>query len=92
MRQRKNQPENKQRIATDFKQRAPFAAYRPVDYEGYEPFLKFKPTIDGYLEKLFAAGTALDEGNKDVVDPLIVDQCAKAEQHLERQRIEHTDK
>jgi hypothetical protein len=89
--QRKKPPADK-RLTTDFKQRAPFAGYQPVDYEGYEPFLQFKPVIDGYLEKLFAAGGALDEGNKDAVDPLIADMAAKAEQHLERQRIEHADK
>ena len=88
---RKNKAEDK-RIKKDFQMRAPFSEYRPVDYEGYKPFLEFKPVIDGYLEKLFAAGTALDEGNKNVLDDLINDMAGKAEQHLERQRIEHTDK
>ena len=79
-------------IARDFQMRAPFAEYRPIEYEGYAPFLGFKQALDGYLEKLFAAGTALDEGNKDVLDNLISDMARKAEQHLERQRIEHNDK
>jgi hypothetical protein len=91
MLQRKNKNENKH-LANDFKMRAPFAAYRPVEYDGYKPFLDFKPVIDGYLEKLFAAGSALDEGNKDAIDPLIADMAAKAERHLEQQRIEHADK
>ena len=90
MRRDKNKPENKP-IGTYFRGRVPFGNSRPVDYEEYEPFVSFKPIIDGYLEKLFAAGSALDEGNKDVVDPLIADMATKAEQHLEQQRIDHAN-
>ncbi|MDR1464754.1 MAG: hypothetical protein LBJ11_05580 [Oscillospiraceae bacterium] len=88
----RKKPAADKQLTTDFKQRAPFAGYTPVDYTSYDPFLQFQPTLDGYLDKLFAAGSALDEGNKDAVDPLIADMAAKAEQHLEQQRIEHTDK
>ena len=90
MRRNKNKAENKP-IGTYFRGRVPFGNSRPVDYEEYEPFIQFKPVIDGYLDKLFAAGTALDEGNKNTLDPLITDQSAKAEQHLEQQRVEHTN-
>jgi len=87
---KRKQPESKQKIATDFKGRAVFAQYSPIGYESYKPFIdEFKSVLDSYLDKLFAAGTALDEGNKDVLDKLITDMAAKAEQHLEQQRIEH---
>jgi len=88
----KNKTADKQTIATDFRLRSPFSGYRPVDYEEYKPFVNFQPTLDGYLNKLFATGSALDAGNKNTLDPLVADMAAKAEQHLERQRVEHTDK
>jgi len=87
----KNDPTDKQ-IVRDFKLRAPFATYRPVDYREYEPFIQFKPTINSYLKKLFAQKDTLDEGNKNAIDPLIADMAAKAEQHLRYQQIEHIDK
>jgi len=88
---KRNKPASEQKIARDFRLRSPFGNYRPVDYESYKPFIEFKPVIDGYLDKLFATGTALDEGCKDAIDPLIADMAAKAEQHLARQRIEHAN-
>jgi len=88
----KNQTKTKDSIVTDFKHRAPFGGYRPVDYEEYEPFARLKPTLDDHLEKLFAGDTSIDEGNKDVIDPLIIDMAAKAEQDLNRQQTYHIDK
>ena len=87
----RRKPAANEPIVKDFRQRAPFAAYRPVDYEDYQPFVEFRPMIDGYLEKLFAPGNAIDSGNKNVLDNLIEDMCEKAKQYLERQKIEHTD-
>ena len=79
-------------IFRDFKLRAPFAMYRPVDYQEYEPFINFKPVMDAYLKKLFAKADGLDIGNKNAVDPLISDMAAKAEQNLKMQQIDHVDK
>ena len=86
-----NRKNEEKHIAHDFTMRAPFASYRPVDYRGFEPFLRFKPEIDGYLAKLFAE-EAVDEGEKDVLDALVHDVTAKAEQDLDHQKIEHIDK
>ena len=77
--------------STGFKSRAPYSGYRPVDYEGLSEFIDMKPVLDGYLEKLFAGDSSVDEGNKDTLDPLINDMAEKAEQDLNRQRIDHTD-
>ena len=90
--QNKHQTKATDSIVTDFKHRAPYGGYRPVDYEDYEPFIRMTSTLDSHLDKLFAGETSIDAGNKDVIDHLIIDMAAKAEQDLNRQQIDHTDK
>jgi len=74
---------------TDFKQRSPFAGYRPIAYKIYEPFVNFKPTLDGHLERLCA--TEIDAGNKGALDNAVVSMAAKATEDLKRQQAEHAD-
>ena len=76
-------------IVTDFKLRAPFWSYRTVPYREYEPFISFKPEIDGYLERLLQG--EIDDGNGDVLDNLINDMARQAEKDLDKQRTEHGD-
>ena len=76
-------------IVKSFKLRSPFGNYRPIDYKEYAPFVNFKPTLDGHLEKLFAGD--LDAGNKNILDPLIIDMTEKSEQDLQRQKAGHIE-
>lgn len=87
---RANQPVDDTPVAVnDFARRAPFWSYRVKDYMLYEPLVKFKEEIDGYLEKLFSGD--IDEGNGDVLDNMISDLVRQAEQYLKRQQTEHKD-
>ena len=81
--------DDSENIVRNFRLRAPFCSYRPVDYREYEPFIRYPIEIDRHLEQLFVAN--VDAGNKNVLDPLIVDMADQAEQHLKKQQVEHLD-
>ena len=87
----KNKATDKNGAVTELKLRTPFGGHRPIEYTDYAPFVSLKPELDGYIEKLFAGDNSMDEGSKDVLDNLIYDSAAKAEQDLNRQKINHMD-
>ena len=85
----KKSVDNKEVIVNDFQRRIPYWSYRATNYGVYEPFIKFKDEIDGYLAKLFSG--EIDDGNGDVLDNMIFDMARQAEKSLAEQRTEHRD-
>ena len=86
----KNKPADNGDTTTNFKLRGPYGNYRPIDYKIYTPFANLRNTLDGHLAKLFA-GSTIDEGNKDVLDPIVNDIYAQAVQDTNKQKIDHAD-
>ena len=77
-------------IVYDFRLRAPFASYRPIDYKEYLPFTTFGFEIDKYLKEQFKKD--IDSGNGNTLDNLIFDMGNHAVNDLNKQKTDHIDK
>lgn len=85
------------KTVSDFCCRAPFWAYRPVDYLDYPPFMQYQVELDKHLAKLFEGGvnsqesSPIDSGNGNCLDNLIFDMSMLAYDDYLNQQSNHRD-
>lgn len=81
------QDTNTERVVYDLNLRAPFWSYVPVDYQEYEPFVKYGVIIDEYLA--IQVTGSLDSGNGNTLDNDITDMKNRSLSDLDSQQADH---